>query len=163
MKWYVLQFTTTRFAAVFSHLEQHNFSYYCPMISEKYRRPDKQISFRERLLPLFPGYLFIQADFEKIHSSTITALPYVQRFIAFGGEPLPVPDEEIFNVQQGERNQLSHTNAPRLVEIMLMDDPRKRSIAMLNYITEKSLTHKMKRKKNDCYQKKASKQAQATT
>jgi hypothetical protein len=37
---------------------------------------------------------------------------------------------------------------------MLMDDPRKRSIAMLNYITEKSLTHKMKRKKNDCYQKK---------
>ncbi|WP_404873597.1 transcription termination/antitermination NusG family protein, partial [Klebsiella pneumoniae] len=53
MKWYVLQFTTTRFAAVFSHLEQHNFSYYCPMISEKYRRPDKQISFRERLLPLF--------------------------------------------------------------------------------------------------------------
>jgi hypothetical protein len=65
MKWYVLQFTTTRFAAVFSHLEQHNFSYYCPMISEKYRRPDKQISFRERLLPLFPGYLFIQADFEK--------------------------------------------------------------------------------------------------
>lgn len=101
MKWYVLQFTTTRFAAVFSHLEQHNFSYYCPMISEKYRRPDKQISFRERLLPLFPGYLFIQADFEKIHSSTITALPYVQRFIAFGGEPLPVPDEEIFNEWKG--------------------------------------------------------------
>ena len=88
---------------------------------------------------------------------------YVQRFIAFGGEPLPVPDEEIFNVQQGERNQLSHTNAPRLVEIMLMDDPRKRSIAMLNYITEKSLTHKMKRKKNDCYQKKDFKQAQAST
>lgn len=35
-----------------------------------------------------------------------------------------------------------------------MDDPRKRSIAMLNYITGKSLTHKMKRKKYDCYQKK---------
>ncbi|CAI1173786.1 Uncharacterised protein [Serratia entomophila] len=34
---------------------------------------------------------------------------------------------------------------------------------MLNYITEKSLTHKMKRKKNDCYQKKDFKQAQAST
>lgn len=163
MKWYVLQFTTTRFAAVFSHLERHRISYYCPMISEKYRRPDKQISFRERLLPLFPGYLFIQADFEKIQLSSVTALPYVQRFIAFGGEPLPVPDEEIFNVQQGERDQLSHSDCPRLVEIILMDDPRKRSIAMLNYITEKSLTHKMKRKQNDSYQEKNFSQTRSST
>ena len=74
-----------------------------------------------------------------------------------------MPEEEIYNVQKGERNQLILSDSPRLVEIMLMDDPRMRSIAMLNYITEKSLTHKMKRKKNDCYQKKASKQAQATT
>jgi len=74
-----------------------------------------------------------------------------------------VPEEEIYNVQKGERNQLILSDSPRLVEIMLMDDPRKRSIAMLNYITEKSLTHKMKRKKNDCYQKKACKQAQAST
>ncbi|EKN3891445.1 transcription termination/antitermination NusG family protein [Yersinia enterocolitica] len=163
MKWYVLQFTATRFTAVFSHLERLNFSYYCPMVTERYRRPDKEISYRERLIPLFHGYLFINADFDKIHSSAITAIPYVQRFIAFGGEPLPVPEEEIYNVQKGERNQLILSDSPRLVEIMLMDDPRKRSIAMLNYITEKSLTHKMKRKKNDCYQKKASKQAQATT
>ncbi|HGT9115211.1 transcription termination/antitermination NusG family protein [Escherichia coli] len=65
MKWYVLQFTTTRFAAVFKHLERLNFSYYCPMATEKYRRPDKQLSYRERLTPLFPGYLFIQADLMK--------------------------------------------------------------------------------------------------
>ncbi|WP_338748514.1 transcription termination/antitermination NusG family protein [Escherichia coli] len=41
----------------------------------------------------FPGYLFIQADFEEVHSTTITAIPYVQRFISFGGEPLPVPED----------------------------------------------------------------------
>jgi hypothetical protein len=55
MKWYVLQFTATRFTAVFSHLERLNFSYYCPMVTERYRRPDKEISYRERLIPLFRG------------------------------------------------------------------------------------------------------------
>lgn len=149
MKWYVLQFTATRFVAVFKHLESLNHPYYCPMISEKYRRPDKQHSFRERLVPLFNGYLFIQADFEKTHSTAITSIPYVQRFIAFGGEPLPVPEDEIGNVKKGERNQLVMSDSPRLMEIMLMEDAKKRSVSMLNYITEKSLTHKMKRKKND--------------
>ncbi|MDU9498082.1 transcription termination factor NusG, partial [Escherichia coli] len=46
MKWYVLQFTTTRFAAVFAHLERLSFSYFCPMETERYRRPDKIVSYR---------------------------------------------------------------------------------------------------------------------
>lgn len=137
MKWYVLQFTTTRFVAVFKHLERLNFSYYCPMATEKYRRPDKQLSYRERLTPLFPGYLFIQADFDEVHTTTITGLPHTQRFIAFGGEPLAVPDDEVCNVQKGERNLLNFDEYPRLVEIMMMSEPRMRSMAMLNYITEK--------------------------
>ncbi len=105
------------------------------MATEKYRRPDKQLSYRERLTPLFPGYLFIQADFDEVHTTTITGLPHTQRFIEY----------------------------PRLVEIMMMSEPRMRSMAMLNYITEKSLSHKMKRKKNDCHQKKESSKAQAAT
>jgi len=163
MKWYVLQFTATRYLAVFKHLESLNHSYYCPMITEKYRRPDKQHSFRERLIPLFSGYLFIQADFEETHSTAITSIPYVQRFLAFGGEPLPVPDDEICNVKKGERNQLILSESPRLVEIMLMEDARRRSVAMLNYITEKSLTHKMKRKKNDWTKKENLTKPQAST
>ena len=74
MKWYVLQFTTTRFAAVFAHLERLSFSYFCPMETERYRRPDKIVSYRERCFPLFPGYLFVQADFEEVHSTIIRGL-----------------------------------------------------------------------------------------
>ncbi|HEA1042337.1 TPA: transcription termination factor NusG, partial [Escherichia coli] len=95
MKWYVLQFTTTRFAAVFAHLERLSFSYFCPMETARYRRPDKIVSYRERCFPLFPGYLFVQADFEEVHFTIITAIPYVQRFISFGGEPLPVSEDVI--------------------------------------------------------------------
>lgn len=91
----------------FAHLERLNFSYFCPMETERYRRPDKIISYRERRLPLFPGYLFIRADFEEVHSTTITAIPYVQRFISFGGEPLPVPEDVMAELLYRQ----SHTTA----------------------------------------------------
>ncbi|EDI4472404.1 transcription termination factor NusG [Salmonella enterica] len=169
MEWYALQFTTTRFATVFAHLERLNFSYFCPMEIERYRRPDKLISYRERRLPLFPGYLFIQADFEKVHSTTITAIPYVQRFISFGGEPLPVAEdvmEELLSSQShptAQVNILRKSIPQQFAEILLMDDPQQRSMAFIHYITEKSLTHKMKRKKNDCNPEKNINEAQAPT
>jgi transcriptional antiterminator RfaH len=169
MKWYVLQFTATRFTAVFSHLERLNFSYYCPMLIERYRRPDKIISYRERRTPLFPGYLFIQTDFQETHSTTITSLPYVQRFISFGGEPLPVPEEAMAELLEKLKSSSVQTNLSKksipheLAEILLMDNPQQRSMAFIHYITERSLTHKKKRSKNDCYKKKDCKQAQTST
>ncbi|HFG1327295.1 TPA: transcription termination/antitermination NusG family protein, partial [Klebsiella pneumoniae] len=169
MEWYVLQFTTTRFAAVFAHLERLNFSYFCPMETERYRRPDKIISYRERRLPLFPGYLFIQADFEEVHSTTITAIPYVQRFISFGGEPLPVPEDVMAELLYRQSHTTAQANLLRksiphdFAEILLMDNPQQRSMAFIHYITERSLTHKMKRKKNDCYPKKNRNETQAPT
>lgn len=169
MEWYVLQFTTTRFAAVFAHLERLNFSYFCPMETERYRRPDKIISYRERRLPLFPGYLFIQADFEEVHSTTITAIPYVQRFISFGGEPLPVPEDVMAELLCRQSHTTAQANILRksipheFAEILLMDNPQQRSMAFIHYITERSLTHKMKRKKNDCYPEKKRNETQAPT
>ncbi|WP_407240304.1 transcription termination/antitermination NusG family protein [Escherichia coli] len=137
MKWYVLQFTTTRFAAVFKHLERLNFSYYCPMATEKYRRPDKQLSYRERLTPLFLVIFLSRLTLMKSIRPLSPGFPIPNSFIAFGGEPLAVPDDEVCNVQKGERNLLNFDEYPRLVEIMMMSEPRMRSMAMLNYITEK--------------------------
>ena len=168
MKWYVLQFTTTRFAAVFAHLERLSFSYFSPMETERYRRPDKIVSYRERCFPLFPGYLFVQADFEEVHSTIITAIPYVQRFISFGGEPLPV-SEDVIEVLLRRQSQSAQTNLLRksipheFAEILLMENPQQRSMAFIHYITERSLTHKMKRKKNDCYPEKKRNETQAPT
>lgn len=164
MKWYVLQFTTTRFAAVFAHLERLSFSYFCPMETERYRRPDKIVSYRERCFPLFPGYLFVQADFEEVHSTIITAIPYVQRFISFGGEPLPV-SEDVIEVLLRRQSQSAQTNLLRksipheFAEILLMENPQQRSMAFIHYITERSLTHKMKRKKMTATRKKAQRDA----
>ncbi|EIS1621968.1 transcription termination factor NusG [Salmonella enterica subsp. enterica serovar Sandiego] len=168
MKWYVLQFTATRYMSVFTHLERLNFSYFCPMKTERYRRPDKILSFREKSYPAFPGYLFIQADFEEIHSTKITSIPYIQRFISFGGEPLPVPEEvmqELLSrdwLSPNSKNVSKKSIPHRLAEILLMENAQQRSTAFINYITENSLTHKMKRKTNERYQTKNSKRAQTS-
>nr|MDN3756772.1 transcription termination factor NusG [Escherichia coli] len=108
-------------------------------------------------------------DFEEVHSTTITAIPYVQRFISFGGEPLPVPEDVMAELLYRQSHTTAQANLLRksiphdFAEILLMDNPQQRSMAFIHYITERSLTHKMKRKKNDCYPKKNRNETQAPT
>jgi transcriptional antiterminator RfaH len=44
-----------------------------------------------RLVPFFPGYIFAQADLQKVSLSQINTSPGVLRLVAFGGDPQPVP------------------------------------------------------------------------
>lgn len=158
MKWYVLQFTTTRFEAVFTHLKRINISYFCPMETEKYRRPDKIISYRERRTPLFPGYLFIRADFQEIDSKTITSLPYVQRIISFGSKPLPVPEDVMTDLLDSSSSSSAQINLVEksihhaLAEIFLMENEQQRSMAFIHLITDRSLINakeRIKQKSNE--------------
>ncbi|WP_306823545.1 transcription termination/antitermination NusG family protein, partial [Salmonella enterica] len=150
MKWYVLQFTATRFQTVFKHLENMGVQFYCPMDASKhYRRPDNQIGFRKRPVPLFPGYLFVNVDFGSIHSTKITALPWTQRFISFGGEPVPISEEDLTNVlvfEKGRGKSPSSEQAPEdivksipheLAVVLLEDNPEKRSMLLLRYLDER--------------------------
>lgn len=140
MKWYVLQFTTTRYSSVVSRLCRIGLTYYCPMETTLYRRTDKILSYRVNKNPLFPGYLFILIDFNKVHSTALTSIPYVQRFISFGGQPVSVPIEIINNLIEREApSVLSMDNTiidREFADILLIVDPAARSIALLNYITE---------------------------
>lgn len=155
MKWYVLQFTTTRFEAVFTHLKRINISYFCPMKTEKYRRPDKIISYRERRTPLFPGYLFIQVDFQGVDSTTVTSLPYVQRIISFGSEPLPVPEDVMADLLDSSSSSSAQINLMEksthyaLAEIFLMENEQQRSMALIHLITDRSLINVKERIKQE--------------
>jgi transcription antitermination factor NusG len=46
-------------------------------------------------LPLFPGYIFVQADLQKVPLSQINASPGVLGLVAFGGDPQPIPHDVI--------------------------------------------------------------------
>ena len=71
--------------------------------------------------------VFRQADFEEVHSTTITAIPYVQRFISFGGEPLPVPEDVMAELLWRQSHTTAQANILRksipheFAEILLME------------------------------------------
>lgn len=149
MRWYVLQFTQTRFNAVFNYLDGLKLQWFCPMEQTTYARPDKLWCVRHKQAPLFPGYLFVRIDFSVTHSTKITAYQYISRFIAFGAEPVPVADDIVQSLYDRESTEkpigiksISHEFA----EILLIDDSVKRSIAFINYITGKSSIRSLKQK-----------------
>jgi transcription antitermination factor NusG len=52
------------------------------------------------VVPLFPGYLFVQADLDQVGQSAINWVPGVVRLVNFGGEPVAVPDAVIEHIKQ---------------------------------------------------------------
>jgi transcriptional antiterminator RfaH len=55
--------------------------------------PEYEIRSRgnRRQIPFFPGYIFVQADLQKVPRSQINTSPGVIHLVDFGGDPLPVP------------------------------------------------------------------------
>lgn len=53
-----------------------------------------------KILPYFPGYLFVQADLETSGQSTFQWMPHTLGLVSFGGEPSIVPDNLIFELRK---------------------------------------------------------------
>ena len=52
------------------------------------------------LVPLFPGYLFVQVDLQRVGVSAINWVPGVVRLVDFGDGPVVVPDEVVAHVKR---------------------------------------------------------------
>jgi transcription antitermination factor NusG len=50
-------------------------------------------------VPLFNGYVFARFDF-KAWQIPVLRLAGVRSIVGFAGEPMPIPDQEIFNIRQ---------------------------------------------------------------
>ncbi len=62
--------------------------------------------------PLFPGYIFVQADFQKVSPSQINASPGVLGLVAFGGDPPPVPHNVIEEIAERSKYLDTYKNEP---------------------------------------------------
>jgi transcription antitermination factor NusG len=51
-------------------------------------------------LPLFPGYLFIHANMSPQVRQVVSFVRGVAQIVSMGGEPTPIPDDQIENVQR---------------------------------------------------------------
>lgn len=141
MKWYVLRFASSRYTPVFKFLTLNKITWFCPMKNCIYRRPD-QSSIRTRQIPAFPGYLFVEMDFNEVHPEKLAAFQHIYGLVTFCSEPVPVPPKIMetilkWNWEEGTPVLRGKKNIPhRFAEILGMEEPLKRSFALLNYLTE---------------------------
>src|SRR5258707_15856681 len=64
--------------------------------------PESQVRSRgiTRYSSFFPGYIFINADLQKVPKSCINSCPGVLRLVEFGGDPQAVPQHVITTISQ---------------------------------------------------------------
>lgn len=91
----------------------------------------------------------MNVDFGFIHSTKITALSWTQRFISFGGEPVPISEEDLTNVLVFEKVRSKSPSSEQVPEdivksiphklavVLLEDNPEKRSMLLLRYLDER--------------------------
>ena len=78
-------------------LECQGVTSFLPSIIETRRWSDRR---RRVELPLFPGYLFVRAAMSSKLRRAVLFARGVAGFITMRGEPIPIPDEQIENVQK---------------------------------------------------------------
>lgn len=100
-KWYVVQCKPRREADAANGLRDYlGLTTYVPEVIKRVRG-------KERRVPFFPGYLFLQADLQEVQRSTINSAPGVLRLLESGSRPQPVPSATVRSL----RERLEELNA----------------------------------------------------
>jgi transcriptional antiterminator RfaH len=94
-RWYTVQTKPRAEHQVRAALAGKGLSVYLPLVKVERVNP------RARpVAPLFPNYLFVQADLDAVGPSAINWVPGVVRLVSFGGEPVSVPDAVIEHIRR---------------------------------------------------------------
>lgn len=92
--WYVVHAKTNAELLAADRLEELlQLEVYLPEVLQRYRG-------EMQLRPLFPGYLFVQADLRALHVSAINRTPGVIRLVACNGVPLPLRAQIVENIKK---------------------------------------------------------------
>ncbi|WP_162920595.1 transcription termination/antitermination NusG family protein [Candidatus Fukatsuia symbiotica] len=96
IQWYLLQHHDRQYASIFQQLADCNVDYYTPFYTRFIHRTDKKnLTWRKKQTPLFPGYLFIYFDVKNIHTTTLKKIPGVVGFVRRGRQIITVPETVI--------------------------------------------------------------------
>lgn len=96
-RWYLVQCRPRQELRAEQNLRNQYFSCYCPQHSVEKMRDGKRAVTQQ---PLFPGYLFINLCKFSDNWHSIRSTRGVLRLVTFAGEPLPVGDEVISDLQE---------------------------------------------------------------
>jgi transcription elongation factor/antiterminator RfaH len=100
--WYALQSKPQQENFLWGQLCMRNIDAYYPRIRVQTVNPRSK-----KIKPYFPGYMFVNVDFDQVGISTIQWMPGVARVLSFGNECAPIPDQLI----QAVRGRVDKINA----------------------------------------------------
>lgn len=146
--WYLLYCKRGQLTRAKEHLERQDVPCFSPMYQiEKITRGKKMLVDE----PLFPNYLFIELDPERIHTTTISSTRGVSHFVRFGKLPIQIPFSLIKSLMLQPKQLLIDPKRPKcgdkviiiegifqgLEAIYAEPDGETRSILLLNLINQK--------------------------
>jgi len=95
--WYALATLSRHERVVASELENRGIDAFLPTVTEIHRWSDRR---KKVEVPLFPGYVFVQAAMTSVVRRAAICARGVLGFVTMNGEPLPIPEEEIIGIRQ---------------------------------------------------------------
>lgn len=132
MDWYAVQTQPNRENLALEHLKRQGFSVWMPLCERIIRHARKSKRVRR---PLFPGYLFVNLDFETAQWRSINGTIGVNRIVSFGQRPAPVATQFIDALQNIEANEgLVAVNGDDLLpgqDVEILSGPMSGAIAKL--------------------------------
>ena len=94
--WYLLQHRPNSHNIAERNLRRQGFDVFLPLKQETTR---VRGHFKDRLRPLFPGYIFVEIDLRWGCWRRLDSTYGVSRVVRAGGTPLPVPNEIVEQLQ----------------------------------------------------------------
>ena len=111
LPWYAVRVRSNFERIVSSSLRGKGYNEYLPLYCKSSRWSDR---LKNVSLPLFPGYVFCRLDIQ--HRLGLLTTPGVVSIVGFGGEFIPVPEEEMRSVRTIANSSLSYAPWPFLGE-----------------------------------------------
>lgn len=93
LKWYVLQSHPRREEFLYQHVLSLGYDGYYPSIRVHPVNPRAR-----KIVPYFPGYIFVHIDLVSIGDSVFKWMPYAKGLVSFGGEPAVLQDSAVHSI-----------------------------------------------------------------
>lgn len=123
-RWYVVRTKTGQEAKAVFNLNCQGFTTYVPRYARRIRHARRTQSV---LRPLFPGYVFVQLDFETQRWRSVQGTFGVVGFVQFGDRPTPVPNELLESMRDREDQigaiQIGHSDLMAGDRVRILDGP----------------------------------------
>lgn len=120
--WYVIHAQTRKESEVETALKRQGLEIFLPMLTVPSRRRDRKVTLR---VPLFPGYLFINAQLDTTVLHKIIKAHHVFRLLG-NGRPAPIPEAEVEGIKtivSGDRPYYPWSFLEKGKKVRVIDGP----------------------------------------